>query len=432
MANTIKLLTDSLIQVPFDNYECDFTFIVNEERFETNKFIADLISPTISKIHHNDPTFNVFIIKTQTKGNFQDVLNLLSFEEKEIKEKDLQFISEILDQIGSQNIIIRKEPTEINVDNAISLIQQNQNAQYPHVQNLSDAIEYLIDHFYEINDSQVERFLTLPPDIIEQIISNEDLQLQAEDQLLRIINQLYQQDHQFSKLYEYVYFSNVEMSTIEEFFSIFDIDDLNTGTWLSLSRRLKAEKSDKPKKIRYERKKVKKEMKNKCEILYNEENFEGIFNYFRKQSNIEDEVSVTFSSRVSGDSKLLLQIENKTNDFYTRCEENQWICFEFRKSHIVPLNYSIRSTNESPGKMHPRSWTIEGSDDGVKWQKIDEQLNCNFLNGRNLIHSFEIKNDDIKDQEFKYIRMRQTGPNWYNNDHLDICSFELYGILNLD
>ena len=67
MNNTIKLLTDSILQAPLLNYERNFTFIVNEEQFETNKIIADLISPNISKLHLIDPTINEFTITTQEK-----------------------------------------------------------------------------------------------------------------------------------------------------------------------------------------------------------------------------------------------------------------------------------------------------------------------------------------------------------------------------
>lgn len=43
MANSIKLQPDAVLQIPFYNYENDFTFVVNSERFNTYKFI-----PTIS------------------------------------------------------------------------------------------------------------------------------------------------------------------------------------------------------------------------------------------------------------------------------------------------------------------------------------------------------------------------------------------------
>ena len=84
MKNTVKLQSDSISQVPIQIYEENFTFIVNGEEYRTNKIVADLLSPIISNQHRDDPTFSEFTIKTQSEGNFQTILNLVSFEEKEI------------------------------------------------------------------------------------------------------------------------------------------------------------------------------------------------------------------------------------------------------------------------------------------------------------------------------------------------------------
>lgn len=49
MIDSVKLQESSILHVPFQNYENNFTFIVNNERFPTNRLVADLISPKISK-----------------------------------------------------------------------------------------------------------------------------------------------------------------------------------------------------------------------------------------------------------------------------------------------------------------------------------------------------------------------------------------------
>lgn len=79
--NTLKLLTQSILQVPIGNYEQDFTFIVNGKEFQANKIVADLLSTKISKQHLLDPTLNQLTINTRTFGNFQHILDLLNFKE---------------------------------------------------------------------------------------------------------------------------------------------------------------------------------------------------------------------------------------------------------------------------------------------------------------------------------------------------------------
>lgn len=155
------------------------------------------------------------------------------------------------------------------------------------------------------------------------------------------------------------------------------------------------------------------------EIPYKKE-FEGIFNYFRKNSNINEELAISYSSYGGGDSKILYQYENKGDVFWTGHIDDSWICFEIKKHEIIPTNYTIRTYD---GAYHPKSWVIEGSIDSINWEIIDEQNNCTYLNGSNLVHTFSISNQ----KRIKYIRMRQTANNWGNDNHLAINCIEFYG-----
>lgn len=137
---------------------------------------------------------------------------------------------------------------------------------------------------------------------------------------------------------------------------------------------------------------------------------------------------MTYSSRRGGEIDQLLDIQNQSNYFYTQNEPNSWICFEFKKCRIIPSNYSIRSNSNESNSLHLKNWVIEGSVDGEVWTQIDEQINCNSLNGRYYVHTFPLKQSQLE-QEFKYIRIRQTGFNWSNNQYLELCSVEFYGKL---
>lgn len=70
---TITLKATSFSNVPFDNYQKNFTFIVNDEEFSTNKIIADILSKKVSRNHLTDPTIDRYSIKTKNKGNFQTI-----------------------------------------------------------------------------------------------------------------------------------------------------------------------------------------------------------------------------------------------------------------------------------------------------------------------------------------------------------------------
>ena len=84
MNQSIKLLTTSILQVPLEMYEKNFSFIVNGVEY--------LTSTKISRILLTDPTINQITINTVHREDFQLFLDLLNFNSKDISSNDLDFI----------------------------------------------------------------------------------------------------------------------------------------------------------------------------------------------------------------------------------------------------------------------------------------------------------------------------------------------------
>lgn len=42
-----SLSFDNVKEIPLDKYEKNFTFIVNDKKYETSRYVADLVSPII-------------------------------------------------------------------------------------------------------------------------------------------------------------------------------------------------------------------------------------------------------------------------------------------------------------------------------------------------------------------------------------------------
>lgn len=93
---------------------------------------------------------------------------------------------------------------------------------------------------------------------------------------------------------------------------------------------------------------------------------------------------------------------------------------------------TAKDHGENVNVIRPRSWIIEVSNDNLNWITIDEQKDCQTLNGSEKIAAFNIKKQ-ISDK-FRYIKLRQTGLNWYQGytptNNLVICSIEFYGYLS--
>ncbi|KAK8849948.1 hypothetical protein M9Y10_018541 [Tritrichomonas musculus] len=126
--NQIQLKISSILNVPLQIYDSDFSFIVNGKEFKTSRLISELISPNICKIHLSDPTIDSITINTNEQGDFSHFLQLATFNKIDIQPNELEFIKEIVDILGSENLIITEEldPTEITLDNIFPLVKKHE------------------------------------------------------------------------------------------------------------------------------------------------------------------------------------------------------------------------------------------------------------------------------------------------------------------
>lgn len=263
---------------------------------------------------------------------------------------------------------------------------------------------------------------------LERIISHSQLKLRNEDQLVKFINFLYatagEVKSEYSKLYGYVIFTNVSSSAIGEFLDEIGKDDLTEEAWNSISHRLrqaipKNQQTEQPGRYR-----------GKMFLPRGERNFEGIISHLQRESNgkISEKVEIT-ASPVNGGNSIVNVTHFDKDDYYKSTDvAGSWICFDFKKSRVVPTNYQIKSYPSGPSSDHPKTWVIEGKTDEIsQWENIGGESDCAYLNAGSVSHVFALTNENGK--EFRYIRMRQTGPNWHDQHHLRIGSFELYGSL---
>lgn len=214
----IKLLPLCILDVPIQKYVKDFTFIVNGEKFKTSQIISDLISPKISQIHSADPTTDVFVINTDTRGDFSKILQLAKFEELSLSNEEIPFFLEVTHKLCTKNLdFVELKNQEITIDNVFNLILTHQQNTSIFNVNLIKETEFISVHFYEICEKKIDDFLNIDIDLIANIISNDKLQLNTEDQLLKFVNTLYKTDSKYSILYDHISFTNVSSEAMKEF-----------------------------------------------------------------------------------------------------------------------------------------------------------------------------------------------------------------------
>jgi hypothetical protein len=111
------------------------------------------------------------------------------------------------------------------------------------------------------------------------------------------------------------------------------------------------------------------------------------------------------------------------DDFCSEGLPDQWIRYDFNSLRVRVTHYSLRSFDCDAGKSHPKSWVLEGCDDGEHWIELDRRSDNDQLNGRLLVATFDIKTAAL----CRFIRLRQTGPNHSGTNFLVISGFELFG-----
>lgn len=433
----IKLKKSSILHIPFESYEKDFKFIVNGIEFQTSRVIADLLSPKISEIHKVDATVDEFIINTKEKGDFSNFLKLINFEQKTIKDNEIEFILSIIEKLGIKTISVDFEykEEENTIEKVLQRIKNHEKNPIFYSKYLQKEIEFISSKFYEMKEEE-EEITNLQNETIERIFNNEHIQLKTEDQLLNIINQLYLKNPENSYLYSFVEFINLSKESISKFIEIFDTSYLTNDTWNKITERLQQEikqtKENNNKSTRYSTtKETNKEPKQSGTIIEfnNNNNLDGIINFLKKQSNnnIQNIINITASSIGCLYYPLtnIIEYENNIKYTFTKNEPNQWICIDFKNRKIIPTHYTIRTSHDV--NNHLKTWVIEASNDNSTWDKLDEQTNNNTTNGKNIVHTFPISTKN--DKAYEYIRIRQTEKNWNNNNYLDLSAIEFHGTL---
>lgn len=207
--------------------------------------------------------------------------------------------------------------------------------------------------------------------MLGRILNHPNLLLKDEDQLLNFVNFLYSQSHNFTSLYETVYFECVSSTSISKFISQFDMNCITNSIWRQLSMRLKQE--------------IKVSLKNEISHKYiaflpftKDNEFNGIINYLKMKSddNIDNEISLTFSTNDHEnkddnwtDILNILLYNDQSKEFFTKNYKDSWICFDFKDKTIFPTDYTVKT---DVGQFL-KSWFIEVSNDCKNWEIVDEK-----------------------------------------------------------
>lgn len=416
--------------IPFDKYEKDFTFIVNEKRYNTPRIIADILSPNVRKLHSTDPTINEIRIdiKSELKGQtlkedyFEEFLNLVLFKKTTIDLEKQKLFSKYFYILGNfdecLNIYSNHQSIILSIDNIIQHLQAIC-SMIPFIDMIDiknafivEMVDFCSSHFEEIDK---EKLKGLQISIIEEIIKNDKLRLSDEDSLLNFILSINDNVQTKSNLFEYVLIKNLSEEGLRKFVDHFDIEFFNGSIWHNICDCLLFHgKKDHENTKRYIGNIFKKfERKEGSE-------FEGIMRYLTNKTggNIHDNGTIEITSNsINGNSQIprnCVDYDNN-NNYCSDAKNDSFVCFDFKDRSIQVSSYSIQSRDDGDaGYTHLKNWAIDVKNENEDWIEIDRRENDASLNGRNNKSTFTVNKQC--GSFYRFVRLRQTGPSWFTSN----------------
>ena len=170
----------------------------------------------------------------------------------------------------------------------------------------------------------------------------------------------------------------------------------------------------------------------------NERDDDGIIHEIRKTKYEEfyRYVDITSSSTTKerygnddfwGNERCLLNYEvDRTLNSNNWCSDNVSsssfiISFYQEQSYIT--NYSMRSRGVNVPYDMPQTWLLEGSNNNITWNFIDEKRNVQYFAESDKVYTFPVEKSNL----YRYFRFKQIDVNLNNRFYFCLGKVDLFG-----
>jgi hypothetical protein len=197
----VRLSANGLVNIQRSLYADDFTFVFGGKRYGCPSFIAEFLSPRISRLRSIDATVCEFIIEDDDSAHdFADILSLASGASLSVTDATYKFIKTICIKLWNRevfDILSNAFEGDLSSSNVLSRLQLLTEME----QNCENELEFCSSHFWELqticDSSELDK---LDIALIHQLISRPSLQLMSEDSLWRFIAQDHFREHLLFRL----------------------------------------------------------------------------------------------------------------------------------------------------------------------------------------------------------------------------------------
>jgi hypothetical protein len=412
-----------------------FEIVFGEKTIECNVFQACFVSGAIHRILSADNTIRCFEIFDFDCSDdiFEQISKFIKSGCLEINESNcakLQCVFEILDneEVICRLIEFQECKEDFTISNCIARIKLKRG----NMRSFENELEFIASNFHQFDLSELEKLKEFDVDILEEILSSQNLLLKDEDSLVEFISSL---GEEFTVLYDYVVFRFLTSKGITQFLSSFSIEGINSCLWNSISSRLSCEICD-------------WDLDDKRFIGYNSEcsskrktsahqrklpyiqggGWNGILAHLSKEfgGDIHGKGIVNITSSGDHVNSCWQVADHKWNDYWcSENVENSWICCDFKDKSVLLRHYTLKSNYH--GYHCFVQWQIEGSNDENTWKSLDSR-ETKDLWGKSMTKTYKCSKAN-SNEFFRFIRMRQTGKDSSLQNFFMLSNIEFFGWL---
>jgi hypothetical protein len=416
----VQLSSAGLSNIQNNLYENDFTFIVQNECYHCPSFIAEFLSPHISRLRSNDPTLQQYEIDASDPTHeFSSLLALGHGTPLTITKSNQALLEKFCGCLRNRelyNSIVHAFESELSCENVISRLNFLSETEC----DFSEELEFASSHFWELLKLDLS---SLNAALIDQIVTDPLLRLADEDSLWHFLfhSSLFTACPSLLYSVKYEYLSTESMTEFVDFVAS-SVDFLTPGLWEAIRGRLLGFDSPTPRFV------------GPSHPFRQDQPFSGIIAALTHihRANVHEcgVLKLTSSSAHSAApfAPISNLVELTTRNHYASDNiSDSWICWDFVNLRVTPTHYAIRS---DAWRADLRSWVLEGSNDGASWTLLDDRPNDEALKGQGswAVGSWAV----ARPAKVRMVRIRATGRNHRGDDHVSFSAVEFFGNLDND
>ena len=408
-----------------------YSIIINNEvEIKIPVVVAASISSKISEIIENDPTSSKLPItlnecSSESLGKIKKVV--LKNENVELdKEEDINAFASFGLAIGNDDFIsplnkkLSKEMSSMTNDNVVSILKTKKVFS---IKDTKEETKFIAKNFNDITCR--EDFLLFAKnsdniDVIEEIVSSNDLSMENEDNLLSFILSLCKsakEKEEYFTLFSHLFLEYCSVQKCEEFLE-FVKESMSSESMRVLfscigRRLLQKEIPMKPNYI------INRHTYKMIYSVNTDDPLNGIFRRENQNNNVLLEPSTTGNDNVY----KIIKADDSSN-FRTENIENSFINASLKDGKVFVIkNYMLRGNLLGGSEDKVKNWILEGQKSNGDWIQLDHRENVSF-------DKLQVKTFDVSNREkLKAVKITMKGKNASDTYSFRINAFDIFGDL---